>query len=225
MKNTISIIGAGSWGTALAISLSKNGHQVYLWHRNKNIIENIKNSNKNIKYLPGIELFENITPTDNLNCLKKSNIIILAVASQGIREMCKKIKPFLNNSQVLVNVAKGLEYKTLNRMSQVISQELPNNELMTLSGPSHAEEVARDIPTTVVVAGENRSKTEFIQDVFLSPTFRVYTNPDIIGVELGGALKNIIAIGAGISDGLGYGDNTRAALMSRGIVDRKSTRL
>lgn len=219
MENTISIIGAGSWGTALAILLSKNGHQVYLWHRNKNFIENLKNNNENTKYLPDVEIPKNVMPTDKLDCVKKSNIIILAVASQAIREISKSIKPFLNSSQILVNVAKGLEYETLNRMSQVIYQELPNNELMILSGPSHAEEVSRDIPTTVVLAGKNRIKTEMIQDVFMSSTFRVYTNPDIVGVELGGALKNIIALGAGISDGLGYGDNTRAALMSRGIVE------
>jgi glycerol-3-phosphate dehydrogenase (NAD(P)+) len=219
MGNTISIIGAGSWGTALAILLSKNGHQVYLWHRNKKFIEELKINKENKKYLPNVDIPKNIIPTDNLNCVKKSNIIILAVASQAIREICKSIKPLLNDSQILVNVAKGLEYKTLNRMSEVIYQELPNNSLMTLSGPSHAEEVARDIPTTVVLAGKNRKETEMVQDVFMSSIFRVYTNPDIIGVELGGALKNIIALGAGISDGLGYGDNTRAALMSRGIVE------
>lgn len=219
MENTISVIGAGSWGTALAILLSKNGHQVYLWHRNKKNVESLKRFRENKRYLPNVKIPKDIILTEDLNCIKQSNIIILAVASQSIREICKRIKPFTNSSQVLVNVAKGLEYESFNRMSQVIYQELPENELMILSGPSHAEEVARDIPTTVVLAGKNRIKTESMQDVFMSSTFRVYTNPDIVGVELGGALKNIIALGAGISDGLGYGDNTKAALMSRGIVE------
>lgn len=219
MSERISIIGAGSWGTALAILLAKNGHSVYLWHRDKKVIEDFKKYNQNIKYLPDIDLPDNIIATDSLSCVSKSNIVVLAIASQAIREICIKIKPFLNNSQTIINVAKGIEYGSLNRMSQVINQELPDNELMILSGPSHAEEVARDIPTTVVLTGQNRIRTEKVQDVFMSPTFRVYTNPDIVGVELGGALKNIIALGAGISDGLGYGDNTKAALMSRGIVE------
>ena len=219
MNETISIIGAGSWGTALAILLAKKGHRVYLWHRDMQIIEDFKKFNQNIKYLPNIEFPENIVPTNNLSCVSKSNIVVLAIASQAIREICKKIKSYINETHIIINVAKGIEYGTLNRMSEVINQELPNNEVMILSGPSHAEEVARDIPTTVVIAGKNRIKTEKIQDLFMSPLFRVYTNPDIVGVELGGALKNIIALGAGISDGLGYGDNTKAALMSRGIVE------
>lgn len=220
MKETISIIGAGSWGTALGILLAKNGHNIYLWHRDEQLVHEMHDKRENSRYLPGIKFPENIAVCEQLQyCIEHSNIIVLAVASHGIREICKKISPFLTETHILVNVAKGIEKDTLLRMSEVIAQEIPNNDLITLSGPSHAEEVARDIPTTVVVAGVNRKKTEYIQELFMSTTFRVYTNPDVIGVELGGALKNVIALGAGISDGLGYGDNTKSALMTRGIVE------
>lgn len=220
MRSRISILGAGSWGTALAILLSKKGHEIYLWHRDKKFIEQLKKDRESKKYLPGILLPDNIILTNDLkDTVIKSNVIVLAVASHGIRETCKKISTYVKPSHILVNVAKGIENETLLRMSQVIHQEIPNNEVVVLSGPSHAEEVAKSIPTTVVVAGESRKPTEYIQDIFISPSFRVYTNPDIIGVEIGGALKNVIALGAGISDGLGYGDNSKAALMTRGIVE------
>ncbi len=220
MSYTIGVIGAGSWGTALAVLLSKKGYQIYLWHRNQEFIEELRDNRENKKYLPGSILSENILLTNDLKeCVIKSNIIILAVASQGIREICKKISSYVDSSQILVNVAKGIETNTLFRMSKVIHQEIPKNEVIILSGPSHAEEVAKDIPTAVVVAGKNRKITEFIQDIFISSTFRVYTNPDVIGVELGGALKNVIALATGICDGLGYGDNSKAGLMTRGIVE------
>ncbi|RBP39195.1 NAD(P)H-dependent glycerol-3-phosphate dehydrogenase [Garciella nitratireducens] len=220
MSHVISIIGAGSWGTALAIHLSKKGYQVYLWHRSEEFIKVLKYSRENKKYLPGVLLPENILLTSDLEeCITRSNIVILAVPSQKIREISKRISFCLKPSQILVNVAKGIENDTLLRMSEVIYQEIPYNEVIVLSGPSHAEEVAKNIPTTVVVTGKNKETTELIQDIFLSPTFRVYTNPDIIGVELGGALKNVIALAAGVSDGLGYGDNSKAGLITRGIVE------
>lgn len=220
MHNRIGIIGAGSWGTALAVLLAEKGHEIYLWHRNQKFVEDLKSNRENKKYLPNVLLPDNIIFTNDLKeSVIKSDIIVLAVASHGVRETCQKISTYVKSSQVLVNVAKGIENETLLRMSQVIHQEIPNNEVVVLSGPSHAEEVAKGIPTTVVVAGENRKSTEYIQDIFITPTFRVYTNPDIIGVEIGGALKNVIALGAGISDGLGYGDNSKAALMTRGIVE------
>ena len=146
-----------------------------------------------------------------------SIIIVLAVPSQAIRSVCNQIKPFIKDEQIIVDVAKGLEKGTGLRLSEVVEEELPNNPYVTLSGPSHAEEVARDIPTTVVVASTNLEVARRVQDIFMGPKFRVYTNPDIVGVELGGALKNIIAFGAGICDGLGLGDNSKAALMTRGI--------
>ena len=183
-------------------------------------MEQLKQLRGNMKYLPGVPFNENIKVSDNLkDCVTQSDIIVIAVASHAVRDIAKKINPYLKDSQIIVNVAKGIEYNSLQRMSEVILGECPNNDLITLSGPSHAEEVALGLPTTIVVAGESRQKTEFIQDVFMSSTFRVYTNPDVIGVELGGALKNVIALAAGISDGLGYGDNTKAAIMTRGIVE------
>lgn len=220
MTDRICVIGAGSWGTALGMLLSNNGHEVSLWHRNKEFLQNMETDRENSKYLPGIIFPENLKLDYDLeNSIKNSNIVVLAVASSGVREICKFIKPFLQQRHTLVNVAKGFESNTLHRMSQVIEQEIPDNEVVVLSGPSHAEEVAKNIPTTVVVSGKSRKATEHIQDIFMAPKFRVYTNPDIIGVELGGALKNVIALGAGISDGLGYGDNTKSALMTRGIVE------
>lgn len=219
MGKSISVIGSGSWGTALAILLSNNGHQVYLWNRNQEFARKLKHTRENKKYLPNVKIPDDIIITADLSCIEQTNLVILAVSSQSIREICIKIKPFLKGSQILVNVAKGLEYKSLKRMSEVINKELPENKLMILSGPSHAEEVARNIPTAIVLAGQDKIKTRKIQEIFMSSEFRVYTNPDVIGVELGGALKNIIALAVGISDGLGYGDNTKAALMSRGIVE------
>ena len=218
LKNAV--IGAGSWGTAIASSLGKKGYEVSLWHRREEIINNIKEKRENTKYLPGITIDENIYPTVNLEeALIDAEVIVLAVSSQAVRNVCESLEPYVNSDQIIVNLAKGLEADTYLRLSQVINEVLPYNEVYVLSGPSHAEEVAKGIPTTVVVSGESREKSEYLQEVFSTDTFRVYTNPDIVGVELGGALKNIIALGAGMSDGLGYGDNSKAALMTRGIVE------
>ena len=178
----------------------------------------INNTRENIDYLPGVLFPNNIIVTTSLEeAVSNSIIVVLAVPSQAIRSVCNQIKPFIKDEQIIVDVAKGLEKGSGLRLSEVVGEELPNNPYVTLSGPSHAEEVARDIPTTVVVASTNLEIAQRVQDIFMSPKFRVYTNPDIVGVELGGALKNIIAFGAGICDGLGYGDNSKAALMTRGI--------
>jgi glycerol-3-phosphate dehydrogenase (NAD(P)+) len=180
----------------------------------------INKDKENIDYLPGVVIPDNIVVTTNIEeAVKDGTIIVLAVPSQAIRSVCKQIKPFVKDNQILVDVAKGLEKGTGLRLSDVCNQELPNNKYVVLSGPSHAEEVSRDIPTTVVVSSEDIHIAEIVQDIFMSPKFRVYTNPDVVGVELGGALKNIIAFGAGICDGLGYGDNAKAALMTRGIKE------
>ncbi|MGL6105498.1 NAD(P)H-dependent glycerol-3-phosphate dehydrogenase [Romboutsia sp.] len=214
----ISVLGAGSWGSALGLVLAKKGYEVSLWTLNEEQANKINNARENIDYLPGIVFPNNIKVTTCLEeSVKDSEIIVLAVPSQAIRSVSKQIKPFVKDNQILVDVAKGLEKGTGLRLSEVCKQELPNNPYVTLSGPSHAEEVAKDIPTTVVVASENLEVSQRVQDAFMSPKFRVYTNPDIVGVELGGALKNIIAFGAGICDGLGLGDNAKAALMTRGI--------
>jgi len=214
----VCVLGAGSWGSALALVLAKNGYNVHMWTLNEEQAKNINKTKENIDYLPGVVFPSNITVTTNLEeAIKDSIIIVLAVPSQAIRSICKQIKSFVNSNQILVDVAKGLEKGTGLRLSEVCEDELPNNPYVTLSGPSHAEEVAKDIPTTVVVASQNLDIAQKVQDIFMSPKFRVYTNPDIVGVELGGALKNIIAFGAGICDGLGLGDNAKAALMTRGI--------
>lgn len=212
------ILGAGSWGSALGLVLAKKGYQVNMWTLSEEQAEKINRTRENIDYLPGVLFPNNITLTTDIeNAIKDSKIIVLAVPSQAIRSVCKQIKTFVNDDQIIVDVAKGLEKGTGLRLSEVCEQELPNNPYVTLSGPSHAEEVAKDIPTTVVVASKDLEIAQRVQDIFMSPKFRVYTNPDIVGVELGGALKNIIAFGAGICDGLGYGDNAKAALMTRGI--------
>lgn len=214
----ICVLGAGSWGTALALVVAKKGYNVSMWTLSEDQCQKVNSTRENVDYLPGVNIPKNIHITTDLKeAINDSSVIVVAVPSQAIRSVCKQIKPFVNKNQILVDVAKGLEKGTGLRLSQVCEKELPECKYVVLSGPSHAEEVSRDIPTTVVVASEDLTTAEKIQDIFMSPKFRVYTNPDVVGVELGGALKNIIAFGAGICDGLGYGDNAKAALMTRGI--------
>ncbi len=215
----ISVLGAGSWGTAIASLLANKDYEVSLWHRSNEFVQKLSQDKENKKYLPGISL-DSITFTDNLEeSISDSQIIILGVPSHAVRSTCELIKGFVKSEQLIINIAKGLEEGTYLRLSQVINDVLSYNEVFILSGPSHAEEVAKKIPTTLVVSGDSRQKCEYLQDIFSTKYFRVYTNPDIVGVELGGALKNVIALGAGISDGLGYGDNSKAALITRGIVE------
>ncbi len=220
MTKTIGIIGGGSWGTALSILLSKKGYEIDLWVRNKERCKNINISRESIKYLPGVVIPESVVVTnDIIKTVKNKDIVVMAVPSHAVREVFNKIKNHIKKDQIIVNVAKGIENSTLLRISQIIKQITPMVKYAVLSGPSHAEEVAKDIPTTVVVASEDKEIAEYVQELFMSPKFRVYINLDVIGVELGGALKNVIALGAGISDGLGNGDNTKAALMNRGIIE------
>lgn len=220
MFHNIGVIGGGSWGTALAILLSKKGYNIDLWIRNEEQCKEINNSRENIKYLPGVVIPNNVFVTSNLaQALDNKDLIVLAVPSHAVRETLISAKEHVKKEQIFVNVAKGIENDTLLRVSQIVHEIVPQAKYGILSGPSHAEEVARDVPTTVVAASEEKEVAEYIQDVFMTPKFRVYTNPDVIGVELGGSLKNVIALGAGISDGLGYGDNTKAALMTRGIIE------
>ncbi len=212
------VLGAGSWGSALALVLAKNGYDVTMWTLSQNQADKIKETRENINYLPGIIFPDNIEITTSIEeAIQDAKLVVLAVPSQAIRSICQQIKPFIKDNQILVDVAKGLEKTTGKRLSTVCEEELPNNTYVALSGPSHAEEVAKDIPTTVVVASEKIEDAQVVQDIFMSSKFRVYTNPDLVGVELGGALKNIIAFGAGICDGLEFGDNAKAALMTRGI--------
>lgn len=214
------VIGAGSWGSALALSLYKNGHDVHMWTRDVKQVEEINDTRENSKFLPGIIFPDDLIVSNHLEeVIKNSKIVVLAVPSQAVRSVCRQIKSFIKNNQIIVDVAKGLEKGTGLRLSEVVKEELPDNPYVTLSGPSHAEEVSKFMPTTLVAACEDIKYAEEVQDAFMSPSLRVYTNPDIVGVELGGALKNIIAFGAGMCDGLGYGDNTKAALMTRGISE------
>lgn len=220
MVEKIGVIGGGSWGTSLAILLSKKDYNIDLWIRDYNQCESIKKSRENLKYLPGVVIPKNVNITNDLTeTIVNKNILVMAVPSHAIREILEKCKEYIKSDQIIVNVAKGIENNTLLRISEVVAEVLPENKYAVLSGPSHAEEVAKDIPTTVVAASEEKETAQYVQDIFMSPKFRVYTNSDVIGVELGGSIKNIIALGAGISDGLGYGDNTKAALMTRGIVE------
>jgi len=220
MNSKIGVIGGGSWGTALAILLAKKGLSVDLWLRDKTQCQEISFSKENVKYLPGVIMPNNINVTNDLDLVVKGKeVIVLAVPSHGVREILKNIKSKIPKDQIIVNVAKGIETDSLLRISEIVLEEIPMAKYTVLSGPSHAEEVAKDMPTTVVVASKEKIIAEYVQDLFIAPKFRVYTNPDVAGVEIGGSLKNVIALGAGISDGLGYGDNTKAAIMNRGIIE------
>ena len=218
--NKIGVIGGGSWGTALAILLSNNNHEVDIWMRDKHQVEQIRELKENKKYLPGIIIPDRIMVTDDISrVIYNKDLLVLSVPSHAVRGTLNSFKNLIREDQVILNVAKGIENDTLLRISQIVKEILPNNKYAVLSGPSHAEEVARNMPTTVVSASTEKKTAKYIQDIFMSSYFRVYTSPDVIGVELGGSLKNVIALGAGISDGLKYGDNTKAALMTRGIIE------
>lgn len=220
LKTRVAVLGGGSWGTALSVLLSKNGVDTGIWVRSDEQFNTMYNKRENPKYLPGVRLPEQLViSTDMDEILDDSNIVVLAVPTHSVRELLVQLQDKINKNRIIVNVAKGIENNSKKRISEIVKEYFPDNDFVALSGPSHAEEVAFDIPTTVVSASRNKKVAEYIQDVFSCSTFRVYTNPDVVGVELGGALKNIIALGAGISDGLGYGDNTKAALMTRGIYE------
>lgn len=216
----IGILGAGTWGSAIAILLSGNGHDVTLWTKIEKEALELDENRDNLKNLPGAKLPKDIKITLDLNqvCTDK-DLLVMAVASPYIRETAHAISPLINKGQILVNVSKGLEDSTLKTLSDVIIDELPQADVAVLSGPSHAEEVSRQIPTTIVVGATSKETAHFIQDIFMNEVFRVYTSPDIIGIELGGSLKNVIALAAGVVDGLGLGDNTKAALMTRGMAE------
>ncbi|AIE60557.1 NAD(P)H-dependent glycerol-3-phosphate dehydrogenase [Bacillus methanolicus] len=222
-KEKVAVIGAGSWGTALAMVLADNGHEVRIWGHKPSQIEEINRAHTNQKYLPGISLPESIIGYSSLKeVLKDIEVAILAVPTKAIREVLGKIREVQETPLTIVHVSKGIEPDTLMRISEMIEEEMPDTllkDVVVLSGPSHAEEVSLRHPTTVTVSSKNMNAAEKIQDLFINQYFRVYTNPDLIGVEIGGALKNIIALAAGISDGLGYGDNAKAALITRGLAE------
>ena len=216
----VNVLGAGSWGTALSLLLNKNGHEVKLWSALENEVKLLQEKREHPTKLPGVRIPDEVEITSDLEgCLKDPDVVVLAVPSPFTRSTARQMAPFVKKGQIIVNVAKGVEEKTLMTLSEIISEEIPVADVCVLSGPSHAEEVGREIPTTCVVSASRRETAEYLQGIFMSPVFRVYTTPDILGVELGGALKNVIALAAGTADGLGYGDNTKAALITRGIAE------
>ena len=216
----VSVLGAGSWGTALSLLLCKNGHEVTLWSALEDEVRMLCEKREHESKLPGVRLPEDMKITADLEgCLKEPDVAVLAVPSPFTRSTAHRMAPFVKKGQIIVNVAKGVEEHTLMTLSEIISEEIPKADVCVLSGPSHAEEVGKGLPTTCVVSAEKRETAEYLQGIFMSPVFRVYTTPDILGVELGGALKNVIALAAGTADGLGYGDNTKAALITRGIAE------
>lgn len=216
----ISVLGAGSWGTALSLLLYNNGHEVTLWSALEHEVEMLREKREHTSKLPGVILPAEMEITTDLEkSLKEPDVAVLAVPSPFTRSTAHQMAPFVRENQKIVNVAKGVEEKTLMTLSEIIEEEIPNADVCVLSGPSHAEEVGKGIPTTCVVSSRTRETAEYLQGIFMSPVFRVYTTPDILGVELGGALKNVIALAAGTADGLGYGDNTKAALITRGIAE------
>lgn len=216
----ISIIGAGSWGTALAILLHKNGHHVTVWSIIESEIEMLKTEHEHKDKLPGVKLPEGMEFTTDLQtAVTDKDVLVLAVPSSYTRSTSRSMSPYVHEGQLIINVSKGVEEKTLMTMSQVIEEELPLTEVAVLSGPSHAEEVGRGLPTTIVVGAKKKATAEYLQNIFMNEVFRVYISPDILGIELGAALKNVVALAAGIADGLGYGDNAKAALITRGITE------
>ncbi len=216
----ISIIGAGSWGTALAVLLHKNGHRVTVWSVLKEEIEMLEKEHEHKDKLPGVKLPEDMVFTTDLkSAVEGKDVLVLAVPSPYTRSTAHRMEKFVSEGQIIVDVAKGIEEKTLLTLSQVIGGEIPQAKVAVLSGPSHAEEVGRGIPTTIVVGAKEKETAEYLQNLFMDEAFRVYISPDVLGIELGAALKNVVALAAGIADGLGYGDNTKAALITRGITE------
>jgi len=216
----ISVMGTGSWGTALAILLHNNGHQVMLWSAHPEKAASLNQTREDPKKLPGIKIPDGIVITgDEKTALDSPDIVVFASPSAYMRAISKRLSPLIRRGQIIVNVAKGVEEHTLLTLCQIVEEEIPCAKVAVLSGPSHAEEVSRGIPTTCVIGAHEKATAEYLQNIFMSDVFRVYTSPDMLGICIGGALKNVIALAAGIADGLGYGDNTKAALITRGNAE------
>ena len=213
----IAVVGSGAWGTALAIALCKNGHDVTLLARSAEKAEQMKNTRQNPR-LEGITLPEELKISADPACVAGCVLVVMASPSHALRPMCRQVAAYLEEKTVMVSVTKGIEESTLLRMSQVVQEET-NRPVVALTGPSHAEELAQCMPTGCLAASQNQSHAELVQDAFMSDYFRIYTSPDIVGAELGGALKNVIAMCAGVTDGMGYGDNIKAMLMTRGLTE------
>lgn len=216
----ISIIGAGSWGTALAVVLHKNGHKVTLWSILEQEIAMLKEKHEQVDKLPGVKLSEDMVfTTDIKQAVEGKDMLVLAVPSPFTRSTSKTIAPFVKEGQLIVSVAKGIEEHTQMTLSQIMKEEIPQCEVAVLCGPSHAEEVGIGLPTTLVAGAHKKATAELVQNTFMNETLRIYTSPDMLGMEIGASLKNVIALAAGMADGLGYGDNTKAALITRGISE------
>lgn len=219
----VTMLGAGSWGTALALVLTDNGNEVCVWAHRADLIHQINELHENKDYLPNVKLSTSIKGTTEMKeAVSDADVIIVAVPTKAIREVLRQAVPFITKKAVFVHVSKGIEPDSLLRISEIMEIEIPSDvrkDIVVLSGPSHAEEVGLRHPTTVTASSKSMRAAEEVQDLFINHNFRVYTNPDIIGVEIGGALKNIIALAAGITDGLGYGDNAKAALITRGLAE------
>lgn len=215
----VSILGGGTWGIALAVLLHHNGHKVTVWSALEKEVEMLQSTHEH-KMLPGVKLPEDMVfTTDDRTAVEGKDMLIMAVASTFTRRTANRFSKLIVPGQKIVNVAKGIEENTLMTLSEIIEEEIPQADVAVLSGPTHAEEVSRGIPTTIVVGAKSRKTAEYIQTLFMNEVFRVYVSPDILGIELGGSLKNVVALAAGIADGLGYGDNTKAALITRGITE------
>lgn len=216
----IGVIGAGSWGTALSVLLHKNGHEITIWSIMQEEIEMLKREHEHKDKLPGVLLAQDMVFTTDLKeAVQGMDLLVLAVPSPYTRSTAHMLGEFVAEGQIIVDVAKGIEEKTLMRLSQIIEEEIPRAVVAVLSGPSHAEEVGKGLPTTIVVGARKKETAAYLQNIFMSEAFRVYISPDMLGIELGAALKNVVALAAGIADGLGYGDNTKAALITRGIKE------
>ena len=214
------IIGAGSWGTALSVVLHNNGHEVTIWSIVKEEIDMLRDRHEHVDKLPGVKLADDMIFTTDLGeACRDKDLLILAVPSPYTRSTSRMMAPYVEKDQLIVSVAKGVEEDTLMTLSQIIKDEIPACRVAVLCGPSHAEEVGRCIPTTCVAGSDDKEIAEYVQNIFMNENFRVYTSSDVMGMELGAALKNVVALAAGIADGLGYGDNTKAALITRGIAE------
>ncbi len=219
----ISVIGAGSWGTALSSLLAEKGHEVWLWTRRESLRDKLLENRENKEYLPGVTLPSSLHITSDLEqAVTRTDILLIVVPSHVMTTIAKQLKPFVKPENLVISATKGFDGETFKTMTRVLSDELFGGDarrVYALSGPNHAEEVGKKIPSASVISGKVKRYAERLQEAFITPYFRVYTNPDLTGVEFGGALKNIVALGAGIADGLGYGDNTKAALLTRGIAE------
>ena len=219
MRN-VTFLGGGSFGTSLAILLADKGNKIKIYDRDEHVVNDINYNRRNDKYIKNLKIPKNVTAYTDIDlALNEAEFIVLSIPSHVIRSISKELKGKIKENVTIISIAKGIEQGTNLRLSEVIKEELPNNPVVILSGPSHAEEVALNIPTTVVVSSTDMEKAAEVQDIFINSNFRVYTNDDLVGVEIGGAVKNIIALAAGVCDGIGYGDNSKAALMTRGMAE------